>query len=126
MLYLKYGTTRGLTLEIGCLIDCRGVGPLNAQPSIQYNLIYKAWQHFRGPSCLHFCTRRNDGGCRFLQNIFQPTYTNVCAIAQVVSRRLSTEAAGVQSQVRLCGICGGQSGAGAGFLRVPQFPLPIL
>jgi hypothetical protein len=24
-----------------------------------------------------------------------------------------------------CGICGGQSGAGAGFLRVLRFPLPI-
>jgi hypothetical protein len=25
-----------------------------------------------------------------------------------------------------CGICGGQSGTGAGFLRVLRFPLPIL
>jgi hypothetical protein len=25
-----------------------------------------------------------------------------------------------------CGVCGGQSGTGAGFLRVLQFPLPII
>jgi hypothetical protein len=29
------------------------------------------------------------------------------------------------SRVWSCGICGGQSGAEAGFLRVLQFPLPI-
>jgi hypothetical protein len=48
------------------------------------------------------------------------------AIAQAVSRRLSTAAARVRSQVRPRGICGGQSGAGAGYLRALRFPLPIL
>jgi hypothetical protein len=43
------------------------------------------------------------------------------AIAQAVSRRLPTAAARVRDQVRLCGICGGQSGTGAGFLRVLRF-----
>jgi hypothetical protein len=43
------------------------------------------------------------------------------AIAQVVSRWLPTAAAWVRS----CGICGEQSGTGAGFLRVLRFPLPI-
>jgi hypothetical protein len=48
------------------------------------------------------------------------------AIVQAVSRRLPTAAARDRSQVRICGNCGGQSGTGAGFLRVLRFPLPIL
>jgi hypothetical protein len=48
------------------------------------------------------------------------------AIAQAVSRRLPTAAARVRVQVRSCGICGGQSGSGADFLRVLRFLLPIL
>jgi hypothetical protein len=47
------------------------------------------------------------------------------AIAQD-SRRLPNAAARVRAQVRSCGICGGQSGGGAGFLRVLRFPLRIL
>jgi hypothetical protein len=43
------------------------------------------------------------------------------AIAQAVSRWLPTAA------TRVCSteICGGQSGAGAGFLRILQIPTPI-
>jgi hypothetical protein len=37
------------------------------------------------------------------------------AIAEAVSRRFLTAAARVRSQVRSCGIYGGQSGIGAGF-----------
>jgi hypothetical protein len=48
------------------------------------------------------------------------------AISQAVSHRLLTAAARVRTQVGSCGICGGQSGTGAGFLRVLRFPLPIL
>jgi hypothetical protein len=48
------------------------------------------------------------------------------AIAQTVSRRFPTARTRVRSQVRSCGICGGQSGSGAGFLRVLQCPLPII
>jgi hypothetical protein len=44
------------------------------------------------------------------------------AIAQEVIRRLLTAAARVRAQVRSCGICGGQSGAEAGFLGVLRFP----
>jgi hypothetical protein len=47
------------------------------------------------------------------------------AEAQAVSRRLSTAAARVRTRVRSCGIFGGQSDIGAGFLRVLRFPLPI-
>jgi hypothetical protein len=46
-------------------------------------------------------------------------------IAQAVSRWLPTAAARVRARVRSCRISGGQSGAGAGFLRVLRFPLPI-
>jgi hypothetical protein len=48
------------------------------------------------------------------------------AIAKAVSRWLPTAAALVQSRVWSSGICGGQSGAGAGFLRVLRFPLPFI
>jgi hypothetical protein len=47
------------------------------------------------------------------------------ALAHAVSHWLYIAAARVRARVRLCGICGGQSGTGAGFLRVLQFPLPI-
>jgi hypothetical protein len=47
------------------------------------------------------------------------------AIAQAVSRWLPTEAARVQTRVWTSGICGGQSGTGAGFLLVLRFPMPI-
>jgi hypothetical protein len=48
------------------------------------------------------------------------------AIAQAVSRQLLTAAARIRSQVKSCGICGGQSGNAAGFLRVLRFHLSIL
>jgi hypothetical protein len=37
-------------------------------------------------------------------------------IAEVVSHQLLTAVAQVQSQLRSCGICGGQGGAGASFI----------
>jgi hypothetical protein len=47
------------------------------------------------------------------------------AIAQVVSRWLPKAAARVRARFWSSGIRGRQSGAGAGFLRVLRFPLPI-
>jgi hypothetical protein len=46
------------------------------------------------------------------------------AIAQALSRWLPTEATRFRARVRSWGFCG-QSGTGARFLRVLQFPLPI-
>jgi hypothetical protein len=42
-------------------------------------------------------------------------------MAQAVSRWPLTAQARVRARVDPCGICGGQSGAVAGFLRVPRF-----
>jgi hypothetical protein len=47
------------------------------------------------------------------------------AVAQAVSRWLPTAAARVLVRAA-CAVCGGQSDTGAGFLRVLQFPLPII
>jgi hypothetical protein len=48
------------------------------------------------------------------------------AIAQAVSRQLPNAAARFRSQVKPCGVCGGQSDTEAGFLLVVRFPLSIL
>jgi hypothetical protein len=57
------------------------------------------------------------------------------AVAQAVSRRPLTAESQVRARVNPCGICGGQSGAGTGFLRFirfypvnnipPSFSIPI-
>jgi hypothetical protein len=54
------------------------------------------------------------------------TPTHGRAIAEAVSRWLPTAVARVQSRVWSSGICGGQSGVRAGFLRVLRFPLPFI
>jgi hypothetical protein len=56
---------------------------------------------------------------------FQQLNKSGRAIVQAVSRWLPTAAARVRARVWSCGICGGQSSAGAGFLRVLRFPLPL-
>jgi hypothetical protein len=47
------------------------------------------------------------------------------AVAQAISRWLPTAAGRVRVRAA-CGVCGGQRGTGAGFLRVLRFPLPII
>jgi hypothetical protein len=49
-----------------------------------------------------------------------------CAVAQVVIRRLLTAVARVRARVKSCRMCGGESGTGAGFLRVLCFPLSLI
>jgi hypothetical protein len=57
--------------------------------------------------------------------LFAVTLSEGRAVAQAVSRWLPTAAARVRVQAA-CWVCGGQSGTGAGFLRVFRFPLPII
>jgi hypothetical protein len=45
--------------------------------------------------------------------------------SSAVRRWLPTAAARIRVRAA-CGVCGGQSGTGAGFLRVLRFPLPII
>jgi hypothetical protein len=47
------------------------------------------------------------------------------AVAQEISRWLPTAAAWVRNRAA-CGVCGGQSGTGAGFFRVLRFLLSII
>jgi hypothetical protein len=66
-----------------------------------------------------------------MENIKMDLREKVCdgksrTIAQAVSRWLPIASARVRARVCSCGICGGQSGAGAGFLRVLLFPLPTI
>jgi hypothetical protein len=62
--------------------------------------------------------------CFFTLMAHQPYRQRLCHSSG--SHQFPTTAAWVQAQVRLCGICGGQGGTGAGFLRIRQFPLLIL
>jgi hypothetical protein len=55
----------------------------------------------------------------------QVTHSLGRAVAQAVSRWLSTAAARVRVRAA-CWVCGGRSGTGPGFLRVLRFPLPII
>jgi hypothetical protein len=63
--------------------------------------------------------------CNGFQSTLYITKTDVGhTIAQEVSRWLPIAAAWVRARLWSCGICGGQSGVGAGFLQVLRFPLP--
>jgi hypothetical protein len=85
---------------------------------VKFVLIKKGKKHGnydeRGGSSLTLCSNLSDRKSRYGR-----------AIAQEVSRRLLSAAVRVRAQVRSCGICGGQSGIGADFLRVLLFPMSI-
>jgi hypothetical protein len=54
--------------------------------------------------------------------LYIPSFINTCrAVAQAVRRWLPTAAARVRVRAA-CGVCGGQSGTGAGFLQYFGFP----
>jgi hypothetical protein len=72
----------------------------------------------------HYCTSLKTS-LRVRHTLEYVTQRRGRTTAQVVSRRLPTAAFRVLSQVKKCGICGGQIGIGAGFLRILPFPLPI-
>jgi hypothetical protein len=57
--------------------------------------------------------------------MLQLRYVGGRAIAQAVSRWFPHAASQVRCRVWSSGICGGQKGAGEGFLRVLRFSLPI-
>jgi hypothetical protein len=66
----------------------------------------------------HYTLRREKTKCHILKKTGP-------AVAQAVSHWLPTAAA--RGRVRAaCRVCGGQSGTGAGFIRVLQFPLQII
>jgi hypothetical protein len=77
----------------------------------------------------HAALKKQVRGNRWQNKLLSDQYLQVIcsqpgwATAQVVSRRLPTAEARDRAHVRLCG---GQSVAGAGFLRVLRSPLPIL
>jgi hypothetical protein len=64
--------------------------------------------------------------CSVLNRCFYVRPAMGRAVVQTVSRWLSTTEARDPSQVRSCGICGGQSGTETGFLLVLRFPLPVV
>jgi hypothetical protein len=66
-------------------------------------------------------------GTHFMKDGFVKITTGLigCTVAQAVSRWLFTAAARVRIRAE-CGVCGGQSGTGADFLRVLPVSLPII
>jgi hypothetical protein len=100
------------------LIDFSSPAVFNVMSSIweclNWRTLYSRWQHLHALFLLK--VSKDKVNC----------YSKGLAIAQAVSRRLPTAAARVRAQVMSREICGGQSGTGAGFLRVLRFPLPIL
>jgi hypothetical protein len=64
--------------------------------------------------------------CYYTSRLYITVICTGRAITQAVSLRLPNAAARVREQVRLFGLCGGQSGIGAGLLQVLRFSQLIL
>jgi hypothetical protein len=93
----------------------------NFYTSVCYFLTY-----LRAPLVCIFSLDFFSSKCSLLWTTICNIMEYICrAIAQAVSRWLPTAAARVHTRVYSCGICGGESVAGAGVLRVLRFPLPI-
>jgi hypothetical protein len=76
-----------------------------------------SWESNRHPRALY--TRTSLTLAYFIALGPTTLFTNL------VSHRFSNAATRLRVHVRSCGICGGQSSTGAGFLRVFRFTLPI-
>jgi hypothetical protein len=76
--------------------------------------------------CVELCGRTLNCSYKALCVLLPHVAGKGRSIAHAVSRWLPTAAALLRAQVRSWGICGGQSGLGAGFLRELRFPPPIL
>jgi hypothetical protein len=99
---LKYLWARNLTTQLHLMPRSRMVEPYLHSPTCLHGIVNLLFfLHWR-------CSKVKVGR----------------AVAQAVSRWLPTAAARVRVRAA-CGVCGGQSGTGAGLFRVLRFPLPI-
>jgi hypothetical protein len=120
-LHLRMQTQQNMYIQPGVAVVPASLDPDKPQKTQSVSLEYK---------CL-FPVSTDDILCRqrWTNPLSQASY-QVCfichAITQAVSRWLSTAATQVCARIRSCGICGGQSVAGAGFLRILRFTLPII
>jgi hypothetical protein len=141
---------KGHFYKTKCLSNWKAYDPCSARRTACKKVVLEFLQHERRAFTLCSCTQGPNNKiqskllstCSYIHHLIYVHFLPTCrqwpsispfcnysqfghAIAQAVSRWFSTAAARVRSRVWSSGICGGQSGAGAGFLRVLRFPLPI-
>jgi hypothetical protein len=67
--------------------------------------------------------------CRYVNSAFRRLAVTTAqgpAVVQAVSRRLPAETARDGARIKACGVCGGQSDAEVGFVRVLRLSPPIM
>jgi hypothetical protein len=113
----------GTRLYIGRVPDSRGAETISYQQGVPLREVRSPLQTSRKPagSWEAIGVQWSPGHNR----LFTVTVKRGLAIAQAVSCWLATAAARVRVRAA-CGVCDGHNGIGAGFLRVLQFPLPII